>query len=144
MNWSSPKLGTSWFGLTVDYWLFYCLWTWTACYHGGENEFPSLIRVVVYKLKLSRCSGMQQHLNVNLKGNLLQNGSGHKVHLLEWPSNSPNLNPIEILWNDLCFISLLVCWYLWYWWRSDYILWPMYAENQKIANTAITFSCVCK
>lgn len=38
----------------------------------------------------------------------------HKLHHLEQPSQSPDLNPVEV-----------------------------YAENQEIANSSITFSCAC-
>lgn len=85
----------SWFHLLC------CLWTWTTCYCGVENVFKLSNRIVTWWLKLKRNWGMQQENNRKYwrKYTIEWFGRG-KFQIFKWPTQRPDLNPLEMLWCD--------------------------------------------
>jgi hypothetical protein len=70
--------------------------------HVYQDILQENVRLSVRKLKLNRSWVMQQYIDPKHRSKsttewLLQN----KICLLELPSQSPDLNPIEMLWHDL-------------------------------------------
>ena len=68
--------------------------------HVYQDIFQDNVRLSVRKLKLNRSWVMQQdndpkHRSKSTTEWLQQN------KILEWPSQSPHLSPIEMLWHDL-------------------------------------------
>ena len=75
----------------------------------GKNKFLSLSRnptgsfserlsTIWSSVEAGWCS---RTMTLNIKVNLLQNGLKNKICPLEWPSESPELYPAKMLWNDL-------------------------------------------
>ncbi|KAK3524862.1 hypothetical protein QTP86_010091 [Hemibagrus guttatus] len=70
--------------------------------HVFQDILKDNLKVAVRKLKLRRSWVMEQDNNPKHKSkSTTERLQRHKIQLLEWPSQSPDLNPVVMLWNDL-------------------------------------------
>ena len=74
----------------------------TWIFHSLSRHLQENLRSSVHQLKLNRRWVMQQNSGPKDRSKSTTRWlQQKKIHLLEWPSQRPDLNPTEMLWYDL-------------------------------------------
>jgi transposase len=69
--------------------------------HGGEGVMVWWCFAADTVYDLFRFHGTLNHTSRLCKGYLTKKESDRELHQMTWPPQSPNLNPIEMVWEEL-------------------------------------------